>query len=70
MKAACPFCKAKETDIRGEGCCNCDHSGMVPIGEAYIFKNAEQAKNHNPEIGYIDLLYNRQHGMPDNYQPF
>jgi len=70
MKAACPFCKRYETDKRGEGCCNCEHTGLVPIGEAYIFKTEDEATNHDPEISYVDLKYNRTNGLPNNYKPF
>lgn len=70
MKVACPFCKPNETAKRGEGCCNCDHTGMVPIGEFCHFKTEEEALNHDPEIPYLDLDYNRKRGFPLNHKPW
>lgn len=69
-RVACPFCKRFEKDKRGEGCCNCDHTGLVEIGENCNFKNSEEAKNHDPEISYFDLRYNRKYELPLNYKPF
>lgn len=70
LKVACPFCKRHTDDKCGEGCCNCDHTGMVPIGENCNFKTEEEALNHNPGISYWDLKYNREHGLPLTYNPF
>jgi hypothetical protein len=67
---ACPFCKRFETDSRGEGCCNCDHTGLVPIGENFNFKNEKEALQHDAGISYYDLKFNREHGLPLNYDPF
>lgn len=69
-KVACPFCKPTEDAVRGEGCCNCDHTGRVPIGEYCHFKTEDEALTHDPEVGYIDLRINRQEGRPLNYKPF
>lgn len=69
-KVACPFCKPSPTAIRGEGCCNCDHSGMVPIGDTFHFKSAQEATTHDPEVSYLDLAYNRRNGLPLNFNPF
>ena len=69
-KAACPFCKPNDKAIRGEGCCNCEHTGLVPIGEAHIFKTTEEAINHDPEVSYADIKYNLQNGLPKTYKPF
>ena len=48
MKVMCPFCD-------GDGCCNCDHSGHVPIGEGCVFKSVDEARNHDPGISIHDL---------------
>lgn len=69
-KVACPFCKSSETDKQGEGCCNCDYTGLVPVGENCNFKTVEEALNHNPGLSYWDLKYNREYGLPLNYDPF
>lgn len=69
-KVGCPFCKRFTEDIKGEGCCNCDHTGLVPIGENCNFKTEEEALFHNPEVGYIDMKYNRENGLPLTYSPF
>jgi hypothetical protein len=69
-KVACPFCKLKPTSTRGEGCCNCDHTGMVPVGEYCHFKNDNEALNHDPELSYVDLEINRKAGVDLNYKPF
>jgi hypothetical protein len=69
-KVPCPFCKPKKESVRGEGCCNCDHTGRVPIGEAFNFKTEEEAVNHDPQVSYYDLRDNRQHGRDLNYLPF
>lgn len=69
-RVACPFCKRFKNDKRGEGCCNCDHTGLVEVGEYCDFKTLEEAENHDPEVSYSDLKYNREHGLPLNYQPF
>lgn len=70
MKIACPFCKPNNESKRGEGCCNCDHTGLVPIGEAYHFKTQHEAINHDPEVSYVDLKFNRENGLPLNRDPF
>lgn len=69
-KVPCPFCKPNDKAIRGDGCCNCDHSGLVPYGEDHIFKSEDEALNHDPEISYFDLKDNRAKGLPNNYKPF
>ena len=69
-KVACSFCKRFETDKRGEGCCNCDHTGLVPVGENCNFKTEEEALKHDAKISYWDLKFNREHGLPLNYDPF
>lgn len=69
-KVACPFCKRFPADKRGEGCCNCDHTGLVEVGRNCNFKTEEEALNHDAEISYWDLKYNREHGLPLNYNPF
>lgn len=61
-KVACPFCKRTMADKRGEGCCNCDHTGLVPIGENCNFQTEEEALNHNPEESYWDLKYKKLNG--------
>ena len=38
--AKCPFC---EGDLNG--CCFCDHSGRIYVGEDYLFKNEQHIKN-------------------------
>jgi hypothetical protein len=58
-KAPCPFCKENKFSIRGEGCCNCEHTGLVPYGEAFIFRNEAEAINHDPGTSYFDLHYER-----------
>jgi len=70
MKVACPFCKPNDTAKRGEGCCNCDYEGIVPIGETFAFKTEEEAINHNSEISYIDLRINRAQKRDLNYKPW
>lgn len=70
MKIACPFCKPTQDAKRGEGCCNCDHTGMVPVGETCHFKTEVEAITHDPEVGYRDLAYNRRNGLPLNFKPF
>lgn len=70
QKVACPFCKPKKEALRGEGCCNCEHTGMVPIGESFEFHTTDEAVNHDPEISYHDLKHNRLSGNPLNYKPF
>lgn len=39
-KTACPFCEGDK-----DGCCFCDHTGQVEIGEGQVFKNEQQMKN-------------------------
>lgn len=68
-KVACPFCKRNQHSLRGEGCCNCDHTGFVPFGESHNFKTENEAINHDPEISYYDLKYNRLNNLPINYKP-
>lgn len=70
MKVACPFCKRNAEALRGEGCCNCDYTGVVPIGENCNFKTESEAVNHDPEIPYRDLKINRREGRALNYKPF
>jgi len=70
LKVACPFCKQNDKSVRGDGCCNCDHTGLVPYGEDHNFKTKDEALNHDPEIPYIDLKFNRLHKLPLNYKPF
>lgn len=69
-KIACPFCKHSAEEKRGEGCCNCDHTGLVPFGEDHIFKSEDEALKHDPEVSYFDLRYNRKQGLPNNFKPF
>lgn len=66
-KVACPFCKQKEDSKRGDGCCNCEHTGMVPFGEDCHFKTEEEAINHDPEVSYWDLKYRRLNNIPFDF---
>lgn len=68
-KVKCPYC-SDEKSIRGEGCCYCDHSGLVQVGDDFMFKTEEEALNHDPEISFIDLEINRKKGRPLNWKPF
>lgn len=36
-KAACPFCKG---DI--DGCCFCEHTGKIELGEGKVFSSEEE----------------------------
>lgn len=49
-KVTCPFCKRFETDKRGEGCCKCDYTGLVPVGENCNFKTEEEALKHDDKF--------------------
>ena len=42
--ADCPFCNG---DI--DGCCFCDHSGKIYIGDEYVFKNEDDLKPFQKE---------------------
>lgn len=68
-KVKCPFCSNPNEKI-GTGCCNCDHTGLVPFGEDHNFKTESEALNHDPEISYLDLKINRMNGYGLNYKPF
>lgn len=68
--AACPFCRASDNSIRGEGCCNCEYSGLVPIGQSFNFKTEEEAKTFKGDISYRDIKDNRINGRPFDYNPF
>jgi hypothetical protein len=35
----CPFC---DGDL--DGCCFCEHTGRISVGEGYVFKNKEELK--------------------------
>lgn len=39
MKTNCPFCEGDK-----EGCCFCDHTGRIDIGEGQRFKNESEIK--------------------------
>jgi hypothetical protein len=41
----CPFCEGDE-----DGCCFCDHSGRVYIGEGYVFQTMEDLKPFKREL--------------------
>jgi hypothetical protein len=70
MRAICPFCKHDNIAIRGDGCCYCDHTGLIPVGEGRVLRTVEEALNHDPEISLHDLRINRAKGRPDNYKPW
>lgn len=70
MKAICPFCKSKHNLLRGEGCCYCEYTGLIPVGEGKVLRTVEEAQNHDPEVSLLDVQLNRSNGRPDNYKPF
>lgn len=70
MKAICPFCKSKHSTWKGEGCCYCEYTGLIPIGEGKVLRTVQEAENHDPEISLHDVMNNRISGRPDNYKPF
>ena len=39
MKTNCPFCEGDK-----DGCCFCDHTGRIDIGEGQRFKNESEIK--------------------------
>lgn len=47
MKTECPFCE-------GNGCCYCEYTGKVLVGDGCLFQTIEAAKNHNPEESGFD----------------
>lgn len=66
----CPFCKSKHSVIKGDGCCYCEYTGMVAVGEDCKFKTAEDAENHDPEVSLVDRQLNIDAGKDPNFKPW
>lgn len=70
----CPFC---EGDIGG--CCFCDHSGKIYVGEGYFFKTVDQLdyigvhfiKDNDPGELWPEMYehFMDDKNVPDYYKP-
>lgn len=55
MNVACLFCKPDDQAFRGDGCCFCDYSGLIPFEENQRFLDPNMPNNEQPYPHYSDI---------------
>lgn len=61
MNVACPFCTSVNRALRGDGCCFCDHTGMIPeVEHRRILDDDAENDEEYPFLSDIDLKAGRQ----------